>query len=169
MSEKADKKARVFHTIGPEFDSSSRILILGTMPSPKSREHGFYYAHPQNRFWKVMSAVTGCAELDTAAEKREFLRAFHIALWDVLQSCDIENASDTSIKNPVPNDIEKIFSRANILQVFTTGKKAYTLYNRLCPSAAEHPAVPLPSTSPANCRLSLDDLIAQYGIIKKFL
>lgn len=162
-------KERVFHIIEPEFDAFSRILILGTMPSPKSREKAFYYAHPQNRFWKVMAAVMGCGELKDIGEKREFLHKYNIALWDVLESCDIENAADTSISNPVPNKMERIFDAADIAQVFTTGKKAYELYNHLCPASKKHPAVSLPSTSPANCRFSLDDLINEYSVIKEYL
>ena len=99
----------VTHTFGPWFDEQSRVLILGTMPSPKSREDGFYYAHRQNRFWRVLPALYGLPPLvgDIEGQKR-FLTGHHIALWDVLESCDINGASDASIRNPVPNDMNVI-------------------------------------------------------------
>ncbi len=160
---------KVFHIIEPEFDADSRVLILGTIPSPKSRETGFYYGHPQNRFWKVLSAILNCTVPQSNDEKREFLHKNHIALWDVLASCMIENAADTSIREPKANDMNIIFREADIRGVFATGKKAYDLYNRLCPEAKNHPAVCLPSTSPANCRFSLEELIRYYSCIKEFL
>lgn len=163
------KTEKVFHTLKPEFTKNSRVLILGSMPSPKSRENGFYYGHPQNKFWKVLAGVLECNIPQTNEEKRFFLNKYNIALWDVLAECDIENASDTSIRNPVPNKICDILDNSDIKQVFTTGKKAYDLYNRLCPEAKQYPAISLPSTSPANCRITLDTLISEYSCILDFL
>lgn len=146
------KLSLVEHTLPPVYDASSRILILGTMPSPKSREYGFYYSHPQNRFWRVLSDLYDQKVPVTNAEKTEFLRKSHIALWDVLKSCEIRGADDGSIREPVPNEIAGLLSGSNIRAVFTTGTKAASLYRRLCLKSTGIPAIPLPSTSPANCR-----------------
>ena len=118
------ERQKVIHTLSPVFNSKSRILILGTIPSPKSRETGFYYNHPQNRFWKVIAAVLSKTTPRTNQEKRRFLLDNHIALWDVLSSCEIKGAGDASIQKPVANDIGEILSAAPIRAVFTTGTKA---------------------------------------------
>lgn len=154
--------SRVKHTIAPVFDGLSEILILGTMPSPASRETGFYYGHPQNRFWRVLSAVYNEETPQTVEEKKAFLLRNRIALWDVLSSCDITGASDRSIRNPVPNDIASLLSKTQIKRVFTTGKKAYALYTRLCLPQTGLEAVLLPSTSPANCAVGIDELTELY-------
>jgi hypoxanthine-DNA glycosylase len=158
----------VTHTFGPWFDEHSRVLVLGTMPSPKSREAGFYYAHRQNRFWRVLPALYGMPSLvgDIDAQK-QFLTEHHIALWDVLESCDIHGASDASIRNPVPNDMTMILSRAPIQAIFTTGTKAGTLYRRYCLPLCGREAVTLPSTSPANCAMSLEQLCERYEVIRQ--
>lgn len=154
--------SRVEHTIAPVFDGQSEILILGTMPSPASREAGFYYGHPQNRFWRVLSAVYAEELPKTVEEKKRFLRRNHIALWDVLASCDITGASDQSIRKPVPNDIAALLSKTHVRRVFTTGKKAHALYTRLCLPQTGTEAIPLPSPSPANCAVGIDELIELY-------
>ena len=118
----------IYHTIPPVFDANSRILILGTMPSPRSRAEGFFYGHPQNRFWRVLSAVLEEPLPVSVAEKKAMLLRRGIALWDVLASCEIAGASDSSIRNPVLNDFAPIFSNADIKAVFTTGKTAAKLY-----------------------------------------
>lgn len=158
----------VTHTFGPWFDAQSRVLVLGTMPSPKSREEGFYYAHRQNRFWRVLPALYDLPPLtgDIAAQK-QFLTEHHIALWDVLASCDIRGASDASIQNPVPNNMNKILSCAPIRAIFTTGVKAYHLYQKYCLPQCGVPAVMLPSTSPANCAVSLEQLCVSYAVIRQ--
>ena len=171
---KTDKKKkhaeRLTHTFPPVFDPASRVLILGTFPSPKSRENGFYYGHPQNRFWSVMSAVLECPVPVTVSEKTAFLLENHIALWDVVKSCDITGADDTSIKNIVANDIGYLLRACDIRAVFTTGKTATALYARYCPASGEMPSVGLPSTSPANCRyFTMNELTARYNIIKQFI
>lgn len=158
----------VTHTFGPWFDAQSRVLILGTMPSPKSREDGFYYAHRQNRFWKVLPALYGLPPLvgDIDAQK-QFLTDHHLALWDVLESCEIQGASDASIRNPVPNDMNEILSQAPIRAIFTTGTKAGALYRKYCLPQCGVPSVTLPSTSPANCAVSLEELCERYMVIRQ--
>lgn len=158
----------VTHTFGPWYDAQSRVLILGTMPSPKSREAGFYYAHPQNRFWRVLPMVFGEPPLtgDIPAQQA-FLTRHHIALWDVLESCEIEGASDASIRNPVPNDMHVILRTAPIRAIFVTGQKAGALYKKYCLPQCGVPAQVLPSTSPANCAVKLDALCEKYTVIRQ--
>lgn len=150
------------HTIEPVFDATSRVLLLGTMPSPKSREQGFFYGHPQNRFWKVLSAVFNAPTPESIPEKRAFLLEHHIALWDVLASCEITGASDASIRDPEPNDLRRILDHAPIEGIFCTGAKAAQLYRRLCEPELGIPCVQLPSTSPANAAMRLPDLVEAY-------
>ena len=160
----------VTNTLQPVYDKDSRVLILGTIPSPKSREYGFYYGHPQNRFWKVLAALFQTDIPNDNESKKKFVLSHHIALWDVLASCTIAGASDSSIKNPVPNDIGRILSESDIRAVITTGQKAFSLYKKYCEPSTGRAAICLPSTSPANCRnCSLEDLIRAYQVILKFL
>ena len=153
----------VTHEIQPVFDSRSRILLLGTMPSPASREQGFYYGHPQNRFWRVLAAIFNEPVPRTIEEKRDMLLRHHIALWDVLASCEIEGASDASIRDAQPNDLARIFDAADIRAVFATGAKAGELYHKLAEPTLGVPCTTLPSTSPANAKMKLDDLADAYG------
>ena len=152
----------VIHEIEPVYDKNSRVLLLGTMPSPKSRETGFFYGHPQNRFWKVLALLFDEPTPETIEEKRDLCLRHHIALWDVVSSCDIEGASDASIKNAKPNDLAQILNAAPIQAVFTTGTKAGQLYKKLCEPATSIPCTVLPSTSPANSRVSLSELCTTY-------
>lgn len=161
--------SNISHIFDPIYNKHSKILILGTMPSPKSRENGFYYMHPQNRFWPVISLILSHPIPESIEDKKNFLLNNNIALWDVLKSCDISGASDSSIKNPVANDINIILSNADIKAIFTTGTKAYNLYNRLCYPNTKFKAIKLPSTSPANCRMNIYQLTEQYKIIKNYL
>lgn len=156
---------QIAHHFDPVYNGQSKILILGTMPSPKSRENGFYYGHPQNRFWKTLAGVFHEKIPKSIAEKTAFLLAHHIALWDVLKSCDISGAADSSIRNPVANDFSVIFSASPIQQVFTTGKTAGRLYQKL----TGNPCIMLPSPSPANCRFSLAQLVVEYSQILNHL
>lgn len=158
---------KVYHEFPPVFDGNSRVLILGTIPSPKSRERGFYYMHPQNRFWKMLCAVLGEDIPADTDGRREMCLRRGVALWDVLSSCEIDGASDSSIKNAVPNDLERIFAAADIRAVFTTGKKAQALYERFFTNAMH--AVCLPSTSPANRTISETEMLEKYRIIARFL
>ena len=153
----------VTHEIQPVFDSRSRVLLLGTMPSPASREQGFYYGHPQNRFWRVIAAIFDEPAPRTIEEKRDMLLRRHIALWDVLASCEIEGASDASIRDAQPNDLARIFDAADIRAVFATGTKAGELYRKLIEPTLDAPCTTLPSTSPANAKMKLADLVDAYG------
>lgn len=153
----------VTHEIQPVFDSRSRVLLLGTMPSPASREQGFYYGHPQNRFWRVLAAIFDEPAPRAIEEKRDMLLRHHIALWDVLASCEIEGASDASIRDAQPNDLARIFDAADIRAVFATGTKAGELYRKLIEPTLGAPCTTLPSTSPANAKMKLADLVGAYG------
>ncbi|MBB3279186.1 DNA-deoxyinosine glycosylase [Slackia isoflavoniconvertens] len=153
----------VTHEIQPVFDSRSRVLLLGTMPSPASREQGFYYGHPQNRFWRVIAAIFDEPAPRTIEEKRDMLLHHHVALWDVLASCEIEGASDASIRDAQPNDLARIFDAADIRAVFATGTKAGELYRKLIEPTLGVPCTTLPSTSPANAKMKLADLVGAYG------
>lgn len=153
----------IAHPISPLYDKNSRILILGSFPSVKSREQMFFYGHLQNRFWKVISAVMGKPVPVEIEEKRCFLLDSGIALWDVIASCDIEGSSDSSIKNVVPNDIGKILDEADIKQIFVNGKTAEKYYNRYIKKITGRDAVCLPSTSPANAGYSLERLVEEWS------
>ena len=159
----------ITHTISPIFDEYSKILILGTMPSPKSREAGFYYSHPQNRFWKTIAEVLGKKEPVTIEEKKVLLYDNEIALWDVLASCKITGADDGSIKDVVVNDFTMLFEKTNIKAVFTTGKKATELFKRHCEEKYKFSPIYLPSTSPANCKMSQQELTSAYRVISEVL
>ncbi|MCC8073407.1 MAG: DNA-deoxyinosine glycosylase [Clostridiales bacterium] len=146
------------HPINPVYDSESKILILGSFPSVKSREQGFFYGHVQNRFWSVLAFVFECEVPRTIEEKTAFLLENHIALWDVIKSCDITGSSDSSIKNVVPNDISFIIDNSKVNKIFTNGKKADMLYQKYIESSVKIKAICLPSTSPANAAWSTENL-----------
>lgn len=152
----------VVHEIPPVFNSHSHVLLLGTMPSPKSREQGFFYGHPQNRFWRVMAELFDEPVAQTIEEKKDLLLRHRIALWDVLSSCDIEGASDASITHARPNDLRCILEAAGIQAIFATGTKAGQLYKRLIEPELGIPCTILPSTSPANARMRLPELVRAY-------
>jgi hypoxanthine-DNA glycosylase len=136
------------------------------MPSPKSRENGFYYSNPQNRFWKVLADIFSEKIPVSIEEKKSLLHKKHIALWDVLKSCYIEGADDSSIRQPVVNNLEPILRKADIRAIFTTGKKSYFLYKKYCEAQTGMKAIWLPSTSPANCGCSYQKLKTAYlGIL----
>lgn len=160
---------RIVHPLEPIFDSRSRVLILGTMPSPRSREAHFYYAHPRNRFWPTLAALFH-EELPVGNDARtDFALRHGIALWDVLHSCEIDGASDASIKDAVPNDLSVILNNAPIQQVFCTGTKAWSLYHRLIEPKVGLCATRLPSSSPANCAVSSERLCEAYSQILPYL
>lgn len=158
----------VVHTLAPVFAPDARVLILGTMPSPKSRAAGFYYGHPQNRFWKVMAALFSVPVPQTNEEKTAFCHAHKIALWDVLSSCSIVGASDQSIRDPVANDLSVILRKAPIQAIFTTGKKAWQLYQTLCYPTLLREATALASPSAANAGVSLEKLTKDYEILLQY-
>lgn len=156
---------QVQHPLQPVFDENSRVLILGTMPSPKSRETGFYYNHPQNRFWKVLAALFREPLPASNAQKEQLARRHGIALWDVLAQCTIKGASDGTIAECVPNDLGPLLAEVPIEAIFCTGAKAAELYRKYCEAATGIAAVRLPSTSPANAAASLDQLIEAYRAV----
>lgn len=158
---------KTIHQISPIFDRHSQVLLLGTMPSPKSREAGFFFSHPQNKMWRILSALFHEPLPTTNAQKTDLLLRHHLAMWDVLHSCEIDGADDASIKSPTPNDLDLIYGAAHLRAVFTTGGKAAQLFQRFFP---ERESIPLPSTSPANCRFyDFDKLQAAYSVILEYL
>lgn len=159
------KSETVIHNIPPLYDETSRVLLLGSIPSPKSREARFFYGHPQNRFWRVLAAVLGEDAPQTVEQKRAMCIKHHIALWDTVASCEIEGASDTSIKNAVPNDIGSLLAKTQITRIFATGGKSAALYRKLIEPKTGVPITQLPSTSPANAAWSLERLIESYRVI----
>lgn len=159
----------IVHPIPPLYDEQSRILILGSFPSVKSREAQFFYGHPQNRFWKVLAAELDCPVPQTVPEKQAMLHANHIALWDVIASCDIEGSSDSSIKNAVPNDLAPILSVADIRKIYCNGATSHRLYQKYIAPQTGKDAVKLPSTSPANAAWQVDRLVAEWNAILQFL
>lgn len=159
----------VTHAFGPVYDPNSRILVLGTMPSPASRQNGFYYSHPRNRFWPVVAQLLGQPLPLTPEEKRALALQNGIALWDVLASCTIAGADDASIRRPVANDLRPLLETAQIRAIFTTGTKAHSLYQRYCREQTGREDMLLPSTSPANCRISQEQLVQAYRIMLDYL
>jgi hypoxanthine-DNA glycosylase len=156
----------IIHPIPPIYDGNSKILILGSFPSVKSREEGFFYGHPQNRFWKVTSAVFGEDTPRTVPEKKAFLLRNHIALWDVIGSCEIEGSSDSSIHNVSANDLGVILKTADIRQIYVNGQTAYRFYCKYVEKATGRQAICLPSTSPANAAWSVERLTEAWKCIK---
>jgi len=160
----------IAHPFEPVYDSQSKILILGTMASPKSREYGFFYGHPQNNFWRVLANIFDVKLFETIDEKKKFLLDHHIAVWDVLYSCEISGADDGSIKNPVVNDFTEMIINSQINTIFTTGITATKLYNKYCAEKTGIFPIYLPSTSPANRKYyNFETLLKEYNIIKNYL
>ena len=161
----------IVHQIAPVFAADSRVLLLGSLPSPKSRAQGFYYGHPQNRFWPTLAAVLSVPPPEPAdiEAKRRLLVEHRLALWDVLASCLITGAADSSISQPQANDIAGLLQQTQIHAVFCTGAKAHSLYQSLCLPQTGLPAHRLPSTSPANRRYSNQQLIEEYQKILSYL
>lgn len=150
------------HNFEPVFDAQSEILILGSLPSVKSRENHFYYGHPQNRFWKLVAALCQEDIPQTIEEKKNLLFHHKIALWDVIAKCDIIGSSDSSIKNVIPNDMKQILDHAPIRQIYANGGKAYELYMRYCYPDCQRDIIKLPSTSPANAAFSMERLLEAW-------
>ena len=155
----------IVHSFEPVYDKASEILILGTLPSVKSRENNFYYGHKQNRFWKVLATLLKEPVPHTIEEKKAMLLARRIALWDVIQSCDIKGSSDSSIKNVQPTDIGMILEKTNITRIYANGNKAGQLYKRYQFPVTGRKAMVLPSTSPANAAWSLERLCKAWHVI----
>lgn len=159
----------LLHTIPPVYEETSRILILGSFPSVKSRENEFFYGHPQNRFWQVLSAVLSCELPKTKEEKKEMLLSHSIAVWDVIESCDIIGSSDASIKNVVPTSLNQIITTSKIEKIYVNGKTAGRLYHKYSEKITGMQAIVLPSTSPANATYSLARLIEEWNVKMELL
>lgn len=156
----------IIHPIPPFYDETSQILILGSFPSVKSRESRFFYGHPQNRFWKLMTLLYGEEAVPvTIEEKAALLKRHHIAAWDSIHACDIQGSSDSSIRNVEPNDFGSILSAAPIRQIFTNGKKSHEIYRKYCFPQTGREDICLPSTSPANAAWSLERLAEAWKVI----
>ncbi len=180
---------RIRHPFGPLFSENSRVLILGSFPSVKSREQQFFYGHPQNRFWKVIAAlftdVTGAADAAsgerklehekkvliprTIEEKKALILDNGLALWDSIGSCEITGSSDSSIRNAEPNDLRIITDNCDIRAIYCNGKKSLEIYNKYIEPVLGRTAEALPSTSPANAAWSLERLIEAWAVILKYL
>ncbi len=156
----------ILHNIAPVYDGNSKILILGSFPSVKSRESGFFYGHPQNRFWKVLAIVCKENTPETIEEKRTFLLRNGIAVWDVIGSCEIVGSSDSTIKNAKANDIESLLKETKIESIFVNGKTAERYYVKYIEPKIKVKAICLPSTSPANAVMKIEQLVEKWGIVK---
>ena len=155
----------ITHSFEPIYNEDSEILILGTLPSVKSRENNFYYGHKQNRFWKLLAKLCEEETPQTVEEKTAMLLRHHIAIWDVIQSCDIKGSSDSSIKNVTPTDLKQILDHCQIRQIYANGNKAGALYKKYQQPLTERDILVLPSTSPANAAWSLDRLYEKWSEI----
>ena len=160
-------RGTVLHEIAPVYDENSRVLSLGSFPSVRSREEGFFYCHPQNRFWRVLGVVFEEAVPVTVEEKRHFLLSHGIALWDVIASCEIAGSADSSIRNAVPNDLNRILQTSCVERVVTNGKTADAYYRKYQEARTGKAAICLPSTSPANAAFGLFELIAAWRVLKE--
>ena len=156
---------RILHPFGPLFGPDSRILILGSFPSVKSREQNFFYGHPQNRFWKVVAALFGQDPPQTISEKKELILSHGLALWDSIASCVITGSSDASIRDVRPNDLRTILDSAPIERIYCNGRKSHEMYEKYILPSLGREAACLPSTSPANAAWSLEKLIAAWSVI----
>jgi hypoxanthine-DNA glycosylase len=159
----------MFHPFPPVYDANSTVLILGSFPSIKSREDGFFYGHPPNRFWAVLAEILKEPKPTTIDEQRAFLLRNGIALWDVIGSCEITNSADSTIRHAVPNDLSPILSTANIRIILLNGKTAMSIYRRYGQQDGYPEAICLPSTSPANAAASFADLVEAWGILRDYL
>lgn len=160
-------KKKVYHELEPYYNTDSKVLILGSMPSVKSRELGFYYMHPQNRFWKTLAKVYDEDLPKAIDDKKDFLKRHKIALWDVIASCNMTGSSDSSISNVKVNNINKLLKETNVEKIFTLGRKAYNLYNKYLLPKTKKEALYLPSTSPLYCPKGIDEkLYNEYLKIK---
>ena len=157
------------HPIEPVWDKNSKVLILGSFPSVKSREYGFFYGHPQNRFWRVLAEITGDSLPDTVQNKKAFLLSHGIALWDVIAACDISGSADSTIRNVVPNDISPILKGTDIGAIFVNGRTSAALYSKYTEPLTGRSAIYLPSTSPANAAWTIQRLCTEWRAIISYL
>ena len=163
---KPNEGQRILHPFGPLYGSGSRILILGSFPSVKSREQNFFYGHPQNRFWKVMAALFGSEVPETISEKKGLILDNGLALWDSIASCVITGSSDASIREVRPNDLRIILDNSPIERIYCNGRKSHEMYEKYIRPVIGREAGCLPSTSPANAQWSLEKLVAAWEVIK---
>lgn len=163
------KSEQVTHEFAPVFNENSRVLILGTLPSVKSRENKFYYGHPRNRFWKIIACITGEEIPQTIEQKTSVLLNHGIAVWDVIASCEIEGSSDSSIRNVVPADLSVILSGCDIQRIYANGGTAKKLYDKYSKRQTKREIIGLPSTSPANAAFSVERLMESWGDVRKYL
>ena len=157
------------HNIPPLYNKESQVLILGSFPSVKSREQEFFYSHPQNRFWQVLSNIFESAVPSTVEDKKRLILNNHLALWDVIAECEITGSADSSIKNVIPNDIGKILADSNTRSIFLNGRTAEKYYIRYTEPRINKKAICLPSTSPANAAWSVTRLCEEWKIIKEYI
>ena len=157
----------ICHPFPPVYDRNSKVLILGSFPSVKSREAQFFYGHPQNRFWRVLAAVFNCGVPATVGEKRAFLLQHGVALWDVIASCEITGSSDASIRNVTVCDVELILQHTRIQTIFVNGKTAEKYYNRYLKPVLHRDAVCLPSTSSANAAWTIERLVDAWRPVRQ--
>ena len=167
MAQKETGSTYITHPFGPLYSGESRVLILGSFPSVKSREQQFFYGHPQNRFWRVLAALYGESVPQTVNEKKALILSHRLALWDSIASCEITGSSDASIRNAVPTDLSTILANSNVTRIFCNGAQSYKIYCKYQLPRTGIEAVKLPSTSPANAAYSLDKLIEAWRIIRK--
>ena len=162
---KEKERQLIKHPFGPVFDENSRVLILGSFPSVRSREQNFFYGHPQNRFWKVIAALSDQPVPQSIDEKKQLILSSRLALWDSIASCEITGSSDSSIRNALPNDLSLILDNCNIEKIYCNGRKSHELYKRYIEAETGREAVCLPSTSPANAQWTLQKLIESWAVI----
>ena len=157
---------RIIHPFGPLYNENSRVLILGSFPSVKSREQQFFYGHPQNRFWKVLAALFHREVPVTVDQKKQLILANGLALWDSVASCEITGSSDASIRNVQANDLSVILNNSPVRKIFCNGKTSWQMYEKWIRPATGREAVCLPSTSPANAQWTLERLIEAWSVIR---
>ena len=159
----------IVHPFGPVYNADSRVLILGSLPSVKSREQNFFYGHPQNRFWPLIAALFGEPAPVTVADKKELVLRHNIALWDTIYSCDIKGSSDSSIKNAVPTDLRQILDNSGVCRIFCNGKTSWNYYHKYQEKQLGMEAIALPSTSPANAAWNMERLMAEWTAVREVL
>ena len=157
---------KIIHPIPPLFDENSKILILGSFPSVKSREAMFFYGHPQNRFWKLIARLFDEPVPTTVEEKKDLVLRRHIAMWDTIHSCTITGSSDSSIRDVVPNDLSVILDNSKVEKIFCNGAASHKLYMKYIYPLTGIEAVKLPSTSPANAAFNVERLLTEWSMIK---
>lgn len=159
----------IVHPLEPVYNKNSKILILGSFPSIKTREYGFFYGHPQNRFWPLMEELFKIEIKDDIGEKRKFLFDHEIGLYDAIYQCEIIGSADSTIRNAVPTNLKEIIRNSNINKVFCNGTASFNTYKKYQEELTGLPAIKLPSTSPANARYRLGDLLAKWEVILEYL